>query len=212
MQQMPSIQCLTASLAALLLVSMPPVAAAQAPSPGAEEQTTRPAMTIVVLAGEGAANNLGQIANRIPSVRVEDENQQPVDGAVLVFTLPADGPSGEFRDGSRTSIVTTNAQGVAEAAGLRANLMAGRVVIHAHASFRGLRATANITQFNVSVPGVSAGSRSGKRPMMWIAIAGGAAAAGLAAGLGGRSGGPAAPAGAPPVSISLGSGQVGPPR
>lgn len=212
MPQMLSIQGATACLASLLLLSMPPAAAAQTPPDGAD-QSARPGLLLVVLAGEGAANNLGQIANRIPAVRVEDDNHNPVDGAVVVFSLPADGPSGEFRDGSRTLIVTTNAQGTAEASGLRANLTPGRVVIHAHASFRGLRATVNITQFNVAVPGVSAGSRAGKRPLLWIALAGGAAAAaGVAVGLGGRSGGSTTPVGPPPVSISLGSGQVGPPR
>ncbi|MCC6539569.1 MAG: hypothetical protein IT162_18605 [Bryobacterales bacterium] len=209
---MPPVKSLTSLLAILLLAVPPPGSAAQAPAETGSEQTPRPALTLVVLAGEGAANNLGQIANRLPSVRVEDEKQNPLNGATVVFSLPADGASGEFRDGSRTLIVTTNAQGVAEATGLRANLTAGRVVIHANASYRGLRATTNITQFNVAVPGVRAASRTGKKPL-WLALAGGAAAAGLAVGLGARGGsGSATPAGPPPVSISLGSGQVGPPR
>src|SRR5688500_11119104 len=70
---------------------------------------------LVVVDGEGAVNNVGQRSIRYPVVRVEDENQKPIAEAAVVFTLPTDGPSGEFGNGDKTLIVTTDPRGQAAA-------------------------------------------------------------------------------------------------
>src|SRR3982751_4866145 len=84
---------------------------------------------LVIIDGEGAVNNVGQRSTRDPSVRVEDENQKPVAGAAVVFTLPADGPSGQFANGEKTLIVTTDDRGVAVASNLKLNQIAGKLPI-----------------------------------------------------------------------------------
>ena len=184
----------------------------QAPPTAAPEQPYLEVIQIRVVSGEGAANNLGRDSNGIPAVKILDGSEAPIMGATVVFTLPADGPSGEFKDGSRTLIATTDAKGVAQAHSLRVNMMPGRLAIHVNASYRGLRASTNITQFNLAVPGVRAASKGGKKIAVWLAAAaGGAAAAGMVASRKSNSG-PGGAAAASPISIGTGSASVGPPR
>ncbi len=183
-----------------------------------EAQKTPAAIDIKVVSGEGAANNVGRDSNGAPTVKVVDEAENPIAGASVVFTLPADGPSGEFKDGTRTLIVSTDNKGMAAAQGLRVNMTPGRLAIHVNASYRGLRARTNITQFNMAVPGVHASSSRGSRKLvLWLAVAGGAAVVAAGAGfdlLGLRSStnSPSAPGGTPPIGITTGSASVGPPR
>ena len=75
----------------VLLISVLSVSWAAQPAPPAEN------LKIIVVEGEGGINNIRQHTTQTPSVRVEDENQHPVPGAVVVFALPADGPSGVFQ-------------------------------------------------------------------------------------------------------------------
>jgi hypothetical protein len=58
-------------------------------------------------------------------VQVTDETGKPVNGASVSFRLPEDGPTGEFRAGGRTEIVTTGADGKAEAWGMQWNTQTG---------------------------------------------------------------------------------------
>src|SRR5688572_26797365 len=135
---------------------------------------------IVVVDGEGAVNNVGQRSTRHAVVRVEDENQKPISGAAVVFTLPTDGASGEFGNGDKTLIVTTDTRGQAAASNLKVNQVPGKLQIHVSTSFKGRTARTNITQFNMSVPGKRAGG-SGKTLLIVLAIAGAAAAGGVVA-------------------------------
>jgi hypothetical protein len=64
-------------------------------------------LTIAVIDGQGAINNIRQHAGRDMVVRV-DNNQQPVAGASVVFTLPSQGASGSFVNGEKTLVVTAN--------------------------------------------------------------------------------------------------------
>src|SRR5437870_3752555 len=105
-------------------------------------------LNIVVIDGEGAINNLGQRASRDPIVRMEDESRRPVSGAAVVFTLPTEGPSGEF-NGSKTSTVVTDNQGQAIARSLKVNQVPGKLQIHVNASYRGVTTRTTITQFNM---------------------------------------------------------------
>src|SRR5215204_6654102 len=68
-------------------------------APPAFAQNPPAEINIVVVEGEGAVNNVGQRSTSHPVVRVEDENQKPISGAAVVFTLPTDGASGEFASG-----------------------------------------------------------------------------------------------------------------
>jgi hypothetical protein len=55
-------------------------------------------LSITIVEGEGAINNVRQRVNREPIVQVEDNNRKPVAGAVVVFLLPDQGASGTFTD------------------------------------------------------------------------------------------------------------------
>jgi hypothetical protein len=73
----------------LLTHLVSPRLAAQVEKPGASGR-----LTIIILEGVGALNNIKQGTAREPIVRVDDENHRPVAGAFVTFTLPYDGPGG----------------------------------------------------------------------------------------------------------------------
>jgi hypothetical protein len=183
--------------------------------PPAYAQNPPAELNIVVVDGEGAINNIGQRALHDPIVRIEDGNHKTVSGAAVVFTVPTEGASGEFTKGSKNLVVTTDNQGQATAQGLKANEVAGRLQIHVTASYRGKTARTNITQFNMAVPGRKAGGGSGKKVAILLLIAGAAAGGGIAAAtLGGKSSSAVSPQTPPvtPISITPGTGTVGPPH
>lgn len=183
-------------------------------APAVAQETMPSEIRIVVVEGEGTVNNVGQRSSRDPVIRVEDENQKPVSGAAVVFTLPTDGASGEFGNGSKTLIVTTDPQGKAVASSLRLNQVPGKLPIHVSASYKGRTARTNITQFSMSVPGKRAGSS--KALLVLLAVAGAAAAGGVVAASGkGSSATPspgAPPPAAAPIGITPGPGTIGGPR
>lgn len=177
----------------------------------AQETPPPDQLSIVVVDGEGAINHVRQRASRDPIVRIEDERNRPIVGATVVFTLPADGASGEF-NGSKTSTLVTDNQGQVVARGLKVNQTPGKLQIHVNASYRGVRSRTTITQFNMQVPGVRAGG-SGKIIAI-LAIVGGAAAGGAIA-VTHKSGTAAGAASATPaaaIGITPGTSTVGPPR
>jgi hypothetical protein len=177
-------------------------------------QTPPGPLNLVVVAGEGAANHTGSRTAQAAVVRVEDGAGKPVPGAAVVFSLPTDGPSGEFADQSKTLVVTTDARGEASTGPLRLNTVPGRLQIHVNASWRGAAARTNVTQFVMNVPGKSAGGGK-KVGLILLAVVGAAAAGGAAYAFGGKSSAatptPAAP---PPVPIGITPtpGTVGGPR
>jgi hypothetical protein len=165
-------------------------------------------LSIVVLDGEGASGD--------PVVRVEDENRQPVSGAAVAFSLPTQGTSGVFANGSKTILTTTDPQGRAAARGLKVNGIGGELQIHVNASYRGLRSSTNITRLVKDVPG--AGKRKSSKWIVILAVVGAGAAGGAIVAM--RKGGnPATPANPTPppaapavIVVTPGSGTVGPPQ
>src|SRR5207302_2919473 len=137
-----------------------------------------PQLRIVIVEGEGAINNIKQRVNREPIVQVEDENRRPVAGAAVVFSLPSQGPSGVFPNGSQTLTTITDSQGRASALGIRPNNQAGPLQIRVTASFQGQAASAVITQTNVAGVGPSAGLSTTAKVWIVVAVAGAAAAGG----------------------------------
>lgn len=180
--------------------------------PGALAQTFPSQINLLVVDGEGAINNLRQRVARDPIVKVEDENHRPVAGAVVVFTLPISGASGEFGNGSKNLTVTTDQDGLAAAHGLKTNQVPGKLQIYVTASYRGLRSRALVNQVSSGTPGaVSHGGGSAK---VWVVLAVvGAAAAGGAVAVTQRKGSvasaPSAGAPAPaPIGITPGTGTI----
>jgi len=165
-------------------------------------------ISIVVVEGEGAINNVRQRVARDPVVRIEDENHRPVVGAAVAFTLPISGASGEFGNGSKSVTVMTGQDGLAAAPRLKANAVAGKLQIYVTASYRGLRARALINQVSVEPPGGAHGG--GSKLWILVAVIGAAAAGGaVAATQGGKSTttstGPAPPT---PIGITAGTGTI----
>jgi len=196
-------------LAGLLVIPFPPVALAQ---------DAAPKLNLVVVEGEGAINNIRQRTAREPIVQVEDENHKPIAGAAVVFTLPSQGASGTFAGGSHTLTVMTDSQGRAVAHGLQPNTVKGQYQIHVNASFNGQTANANISQSNAIVAAgagtAAAAGISAKVIVIVVAVAAAAAVGGLYAsgaigGGGGNNGGNTT---STLVTISPGTGTVGPPR
>ncbi len=181
---------------------------------GAPAWTQQPpsGLRIVIVEGDGAINNIRQRINREPIVQVEDENHKPVAGAVVLFFLPDQGPSGTFTNGSRMLMTVTDAQGQARPSGIRPQqpkppglLMQIRVT----ASFLGITASAVIAQTNVAgaAPRLSASAVSSTTAKIWliVGIAGGAAAAGIIVATHNSSSGP------PAIVLTPGTPTVGAP-
>jgi hypothetical protein len=159
-------------------------------------------LSITIVEGEGAINNIRQRVNREPIVQVEDENHKPIAGAVVVFLLPNQGASGTFPDGSRMLMTVTDNQGRAAARGIRPNDQSGQMQIRVSASFQGLTASSIITQSNLVGAATSsgfAGLSTLTKVIIVLGIAGGAAAGGAIIATRGGGSGSSAP---PPIVIA----------
>ncbi len=169
-----------------------------------------PGLRIVVLEGQGALNDIRSRTAHAPVVRVVDESERPVEGAIVNFTLPNMGAGGYFEGGQSTATVTTDADGIAKTRGLRPNNMAGQFTIRVSASHDGQSVATTIQQTNVA----PATHSSSKLKWVLLAAAAGGAGAVVAATRGGSGGTTAAP---PPVAaggavITPGPPVVGPPH
>jgi hypothetical protein len=175
-------------------------------------QQTVTGLSITIVEGEGAINNVRQRVNREPIVQVEDQNHKPIAGAVVVFFLPDGGATGAFPDGSRMLMTVTDNQGRAAARGIRPNNQSGPLQIRVTASFQGLSASSAIAQTNVAAAASGsgfAGLSTAVKVAIILGIAGGAAAAGVViATHGGSSSSSSTPA---PVVITPGTPSVGGP-
>jgi hypothetical protein len=150
--------------------------------PAAFAQNLPTRINIVVVAGEGATTPVRRRVTQDPTVRIEDDDQQPVAGVTVVFALPISGTSGEFLNGAKDLAVVTDKAGLATARGLKTNEIPGTLQIYVNASLSGLRARALIDQIVEGVPGVQSQAQHTKSSGTWkwvllgIAVAGGAAA------------------------------------
>lgn len=164
-----------------------------------------------MLEGEGAIHTGGGRSTRGLLVEISDETGKPVEGAAVSFRLPEEGPGGTFVHGMRTEILMTGPDG---RAGVR-EFLSGRTVgpfqVRVTAVRDGIRAGTVVDQY-ISEPSAAqargkgfvsssstGGSKFSKKWVIWVAIAGGAVGAGLAAGAAGGSKG--AGAAAPPVAV-----------
>jgi len=138
-------------------------------------QSTPPKLQVMVLEGDRAVNNIRQRTAREPVVEIRDENGRPVEGATVTFILPESGPSGIFPNGSHIVSTVSDEKGQAAGLGLRPNQVAGDFQIRVTASYQGRTGSASITQTNAGKP---PSAISGKLVTI-LALAGGAAAAGV---------------------------------
>jgi hypothetical protein len=181
-------------------------------------------LSVEVVQGQGVEHDVTALGESGIALRVTDEAQKPVVGAVVVLQLPQRGPGGAFSNGTRFQTVLTDANGQAAVQGFRHNSLPGEFSIVATVSYRDYQSvTLNIEQKNVTPPPPDEGlpvqttKRDSRRLITLVAIIGGAAA-GAALGFsgGGGNGGPTPPqtppAGGPPTNINPGNPNFGPPR
>lgn len=140
-------------------------------------QNAAPLLSIVIVEGEGAINNIKQRTAREPIVEVQDENHRPVAGAAVLFTLPGNGPGAVFAQGARTATFISDQNGRVVAQGLRVNRVSGRFQIRVTASSQGRTATTVISQTNVVGVGAASTGALGLSLKTILIIAGIAAGA-----------------------------------
>jgi hypothetical protein len=159
-------------------------------------------LDITVVEGDGGANVAGKKSSVKPAIEVRDEKNQLLEGAVVTFTAPGDGPSVVFSNGLRTVTVMTDSQGRARTPAMRA-VNTGSFRMQVAASYKGQTVSTTIAQTNFESAAEAKGKTpsspgSGDRPVAnkksggglsgttWAIIlgAGAAAAVGIAFGLG----------------------------
>lgn len=183
-------------------------ASAPASTPASPQQ--RQSLTVFVLVGQQAVNSIPDRRGTAPIVEVRDQNSLPVEGADVVFTLPASGPGGVFANGQRTTTVRTNIDGQAVAP-FFVNRETGSFEIHVAATYRGQTGSTVITQSNSGRTSEHI-AKNAHRPWyrtwkLWAVVGGGgaAAAAAILATRGGSS------SSATTITITPGSASVGHP-
>jgi hypothetical protein len=186
---------------------------AQPPTPSAGQPSVpkiHAAIHVDVLEGNGQLVNIKSRVNPAPVVQVVDDANKPLQGALVVFFLPSQGPGGTFVNGSHNLTVTTDRNGRAAASGIVPNNQTGNYELRASASYEGQTATATISQTNIS--GVSASSTGGgiskKGLIIILAVAGGVVGGVLAA----RGGSSSSSAGSGGITITAGTPTVGAPK
>lgn len=174
-----------------------------APVPAAAEPQ---GLTITILDGEGALNNIRQRTAREPIVQVTDENHKPVAGALVVFTInPGSGGAGASFSGASSLRVQTDAEGRAVGHDLANNGTRGEYSINVEATYAALTALATIHQSNGTPPATASSNPNPptRRILKW-SIVGGAIVIGILVGIYTNTGGSG-------THISVGGGGVGPP-
>lgn len=153
----------------------------QVPVPANGPQTVPSALKIIVLQGNNSTNSISLGQSVTPIIEVRDQNEFPVEGARILFSLPAAGPGGTFPGNQPSFTTRTDSQGQASAPFI-VNGLSGRFRIAVVATSGNRKGEAQIEQIN-SVGGYI-GPVLSHRPWYkkWyiLAIVGGAAAAGTA--------------------------------
>jgi hypothetical protein len=181
--------------------------------PDAQQSAPAPSpakLHINVVEGDAQLVNIKSRVNPAPVIEVLDENNKPVEGAVVSFFLPAQGPGGTFSSGANNTAVTSDRSGRAAAAGIIPNSQTGTWEIRVSASYQGQTAGAVITQTSVS--GVSASSTGGgisKKGLIILLVVAGAIAGAV---VGARSLGGGSSSASPGIIITAGAPSVGAPK
>lgn len=185
----------------LVLLLAPMCLAAQSSADGGVLQ-------VRVVEASGPVHLAGSRSSVALVVEVLDDNGKPVQGATVVFRLPASGPGGTFANGLTTDVVQTGADGRASATGVRWSKTPGQFEIRVAAAKGQLRASA-VSAHRVLAPAMDSpaaalsSGRSRRKIVLIVAgIAAGSAAAGLAVG---RRAPPAAGTSQPAAALSVGT-------
>jgi hypothetical protein len=172
-----------------------PESSPQQPAPKGDQTVvqvplpTESDLEITVVEGEDGSNVVGKTSSSRPLVTVRDAKKQPVEGVVVTFIAPADGPSVVFGNGLRSVTVLTDADGKAQVPRMKA-VNEGSFKLQVSASYHGQIVNAAISQTNYeagNAPPASKGPAKNKGGLsggMLAVIIGGGAAAAIGIGLG----------------------------
>jgi len=145
-------------------------------------QTPAGRLDVVVVDGNGVTSNIAEHAMHSVTILVQDEAKQPVKDAKVTMHLPPDGPGGAFAWNGDTYLTKeTDSQGRVVFTGMRLRNAAGQYNIRIEARKDGQAGSATLTQTAADLPVTSQGWP--KRTWVILAIIGGGAAAGIAAGI-----------------------------
>jgi hypothetical protein len=133
--------------------------------------------------GDNGSTAVKSTATEPIVVVVVDSKDQPVQGAVVVFSAPDHGAGGLFENENRTLTVTTDRNGRATASGYHVNSTAGTYQIDVRGQLLNETATAEVTHTNV------ASGKKNTKMIAILAIAGAGAAGALIKASGGGGGG-----------------------
>jgi hypothetical protein len=188
MQTFGASRSLSLLLAAMLCGSPYGLAQSPQPQPQPPAQPRPPApdlrpaeLKLRALEGDNVVNSIPLGQSVAPVVEVRDENNLPIEGASVVFTVPESGPGGTFPGGAHSFTISSNAQGQATCP-FRLNSEVGKFKVTVVAT-SGIR-TGQIALIQTNSAGGYVGRLVPKKPFYkkWYfwAIIGGATAAGLA--------------------------------
>jgi hypothetical protein len=192
--------------AEFLLITLTPFLAATQPNPlpaqSPDGQSTE-SLQIFILEGNGATNSLVQPMPSMVVVEVRDENSRPVEGAEVVFELPATGPGGRFSEDQSVRMARTNSQGQAGVTFVPNSVM-GRFNIKVSATLGNRRGQAAISQSNALRPASSSAEkrRAGKL-LNWKVLLIASGVVGVVVVVLATRGGSSSARAAPPPTITL---------
>jgi hypothetical protein len=148
--------------------------AQQPKAPPANATPPSETLKVIVLEGQDKVNNI-----RVPIavdlvVEVRDQDDRPLEGALVNFQLPLMGPSGSFEGGVRNKEAITNVQGQGSAS-YTPNMEQGRLTIQVKATLAGQTGMTSIMQRNSTEnePGQKTGSWIGRHKKLVILVAAG---------------------------------------
>lgn len=173
------------------------------PEPGQLAQLSR--LSIRVLIGTDAVNDIGTHVGHNLAVEVDDENHHPISGAVVTFLLPSEGAGGTFARNKQFLTVISDVNGRAEVSSFRPNAATGDFKIEVTATYGNQKASTYISQSNKSAAtGPGAKNHSGKK--IALLAAGGVAAVAILAVELSHGGGSSSSSTAQTAMLGLGSG------
>jgi hypothetical protein len=165
-------------------------------------------LTVKVLEGDGAFNDIKHKVGHPLGVEVRDENNRVVIGAEVTFAAPTVGASGTFGNGQQSITAITDQDGVARSGSFSPNLMEGRFSIRITARQQDREGALLISQSNTSA-GVEVGQSHKKLWIILAIAAGGGVGAALAMKGSSSSSSSSAPT---PTVLTSGGIVVGAPR
>ena len=137
------------------LLALPPSVGAQGPSSTPQgapvtQPSTVQSLKLILLSGNHGMNDLERKTMVPLVVQVVDKDDEPVDGADVVFRFPLDGPSASFASQKNAELFRTNADGQAAASGWMANGKVGTFQVQVTASRGNELGSATISMTNVT--------------------------------------------------------------